>query len=142
MKEETSVESARLLCDEQLAWSNASLIEADNSTNMARLLNQSSLLTQAAGRLFPEHVDMTTVKRVLDLGCGPGGWVLEVASHFPSIQITGVDLSSAMIDYAHAHAVARGYENAHFQVMDILQLFVLEDASFDLVHGRFLSSFL
>jgi len=39
-------------------------------------------------------------KRVLDVGCGTGTWTRETAKIFPSSAVFGIDLSSAMIDYA------------------------------------------
>jgi SAM-dependent methyltransferase len=37
------------------------------------------------GGLFPEQLDLIDAARVLDLGCGPGGWTNEVAFRHPDI---------------------------------------------------------
>src|SRR5258708_3157755 len=52
------------------------VIDAENAAEMARLLLQDQLLTRAMGGPLAEQVDMSQVHRVLDIGCGPGGWVL------------------------------------------------------------------
>jgi len=38
--------------------------------------------------------------RVLDLGCGAGGWIAKVAPHFPKSHFTGVDLDERSIQEA------------------------------------------
>lgn len=76
---------------------------------------------------------------VLDLACGPGGWVLDVAFAHPEFEVCGVDVSRTMIDYANARAASQGLRNASFGVMNITKSFDFDDASFDLLNARFLS---
>lgn len=45
---------------------------------------------------------------VVDLGCGPGRLVLDLAEAFPAVRVTGIDLSAAMVARARAEAVRRG----------------------------------
>ncbi len=52
------------------------------------------------------------------------------------IEVTGIDISEAMIRFAKALATSRGYDNASFKVMDVKQPLVFADASFDLVNER------
>lgn len=54
---------------------------------------------------------------VLDLGCGPGNVCSYLLKNNPSLKITGVDLSSKMIELAQQHVPA-----AHFVVEDIRNL--------------------
>lgn len=121
---------------------NSYLIDIESGMETARLLAQESLLARALGGLFPEQPDLSQVKRILDLGCGPGAWANEVAFAYPDIEVVGVDLSATMVEYARAMARVQRRENASFQVMDVRQPLAFEDQSFDLVHGRFLASFL
>lgn len=115
----------------------------DESTmEMTWLLNQDRLLTEGMGGLFPERTHLAGIQSILDVSCGPGGWVLEVARMYPDIEVVGFDISEPMIEYAQAHAQARGLDNAHFQVMDALKPFAFSDASFDLVNARTLSGFM
>lgn len=81
------------------------------------------------------HVD---VHKVLDIACGSGGWVLQMARHYPDIQTTGVDLSIHMIQYARAQALVESLSNAKFRLMDVRQPLDFPDASFDFVNARFL----
>lgn len=118
-------------------------LDVESGAEMARLLNQDDTFTQAMGGLFSERGnDFTGIRRVLDIGCGPGGWVLGVASQHPHIDVYGFDISETMIAYAKAQTHVRGLHNAHFQVADATQRFPFEDASFDLVNIRFLVGFL
>jgi SAM-dependent methyltransferase len=94
------------------------------------------------GGLLPERPDFARIGRVLDLACGPGGWVHEVAAAHPTIEVVGVDLSRIMIEYAQAHARARKLDNARFQVMDVTRPLAFADASFDLVNARLLFAFM
>ena len=77
---------------------------------MARLLDQDMLVTRSMGGIFPERADdLDHIHTILDVACGPGGWVLRVAREYPHIQVTGVDISERMVSYARSHAQARGF---------------------------------
>jgi ubiquinone/menaquinone biosynthesis C-methylase UbiE len=78
---------------------------------------------------------------VLDAGCGPGGWSQELAFAHPEIEVTGVDLSETMIDYARVQARVQGLDNVHFQIMDLQQPLAFPDNTFDLVNARLLGFF-
>jgi tRNA G46 methylase TrmB len=60
--------------------------DAENAAEMARLMVQEQLLTQAMGGVLAEQTDLSGIRHVLDLGCGPGGWILSVAQQYPDIQ--------------------------------------------------------
>ena len=80
---------------------------------------------------------------LLDLACGPGGWVMEWAATYPHIEAWGVDISTLMIEYAQQTAQAAGLTNAHFLEMDVSKpLDSFADQSFDLVNVRYLIGFL
>lgn len=117
------------------------IADAETVQEMVRLLEQDMLLTRAVSGLLPPDVDPATVHDVLDLGCGPGGWVLEVAKAFPRIQVTGIDSSELMIAYATNRADVERRTNAHFQVGNFRQL-DFPDASFDVVNARFVQWFI
>ncbi|QBD79915.1 methyltransferase domain-containing protein [Ktedonosporobacter rubrisoli] len=119
---------------------NTYVLDAEDPAEVARLLDQDRILTESMGGLFSEQSDLAEVVEVLDIGCGPGGWVHEVARSYPAMEVTGVDISRTMIDYARAHARVRKIPNAHFQVMNALEFpLAFPAASFDLVNIRMLT---
>jgi 2-polyprenyl-3-methyl-5-hydroxy-6-metoxy-1,4-benzoquinol methylase len=67
--------------------------------------------------------------RVLDLGCGPGVWALELA---PQVgHVTGIDIAPAFIEHANAEAQRAGIQNARFEVASFLDYTPQEQ--FDLI---------
>lgn len=117
-------------------------IDAESATEMARLMHQDSLTTQGMGGVFPEYSDFSSIHRVLDIACGPGSWVLDVAFEHPEIHVVGIDISRIMIEYAKTRALTLGLENAEFRVMDALKPLDFPDATFDLVNARFIFGFM
>ena len=101
------------------------------------------LLTEGMGGLFSEYTHLPAdITSILDIGCGPGDWVLSVAEAYPDVQVTGIDVSKIALEEAASHARARGYENVHFRLMDATQPFDFEDATFDLVNARTIVGFM
>ncbi len=110
---------------------------------MVRLNRQAALVTGEMGGALPEQANPAAFRHILDLACGPGEWVMQASRSYPSLQrVVGVDKSRRMIEYANAQAEADDERAVMFRVMDITQLLDFEDASFDLVNGRFLLSFM
>lgn len=116
-------------------------ITSDVSAEIARLIDQDRLITEHMGELLPAHLDCSTVKELLDVACGPGGWARDVAHAHPDMQIMGIDINASMIEYAQAFAQVQGLRNIQFRVMDALQPLAFPDAAFDVVNGRLLMSF-
>jgi SAM-dependent methyltransferase len=121
---------------------NSYVLPTESAAEMARLINQDQAVTEAMGGLFPTNLDLTGVRRVLDVACGPGGWTREVASQFPDVEVTGVDISRTMVDYANAYAKVQKLDNIRFSIMDATKTLQFPDASFDLVNARFMAGFL
>jgi ubiquinone/menaquinone biosynthesis C-methylase UbiE len=121
---------------------NTYVMPSENAAEMARLIDQDKLVTEAMGGLFPLDLDLNGVQAVLDVGCGPGGWAREVAYQYPQIQVTGIDISQTMIDYANGFVRVEGLDNARFQVMDATHPLAFPDGSFDVVNARFMVGFL
>jgi len=93
------------------------------------------------GGLFPERSDLSDVHDILDVACGPGGWVLDVARTYPQVQVTGFDISVLMIEYARAQVLTLELKHASFRVMDALRPLDFPDESFDLVNARSIFAF-
>jgi ubiquinone/menaquinone biosynthesis C-methylase UbiE len=113
--------------------------DPESGAEMARLIQQDRLITKGMGGLFAEQSDLSGIHRILDVGCGPGAWALEVAFTYPQIEVVGFDVSEAMISYARTQAQVQGLDNAHFHVMDARQPLDFPDNSFDLVNARFVA---
>jgi ubiquinone/menaquinone biosynthesis C-methylase UbiE len=94
------------------------------------------------GSLFPSDVDLAGVHDILDIACGPGGWVLDVAFAHRDKRVVGVDISSSMLNYARAHAEVQGLQNATFRYMDATSALDFPDASFDFINARFIVGFM
>jgi ubiquinone/menaquinone biosynthesis C-methylase UbiE len=133
---------------EQGAWlmaepENTYPIDPENAGELARLMQQDRLLTEGMGGLLPEPgITLPERGRVLDLACGPGGWALELAFQYPKAEVIGVDISRQVIEYARAQAWSRGLENAHFEVMNVMEPLAFEDGSFDLINARLMCAFM
>jgi len=72
---------------------------------------------------------------VLDVGTGPGTWIIDMAKQFPNSNIYGVD--------ANDYAPPEGRDlpsNAHFELGNVITGLAYEDDSFDYVHQRFLAA--
>lgn len=98
------------------------VIDPESGAEMARLINQDRLVAQHVGGLFPSEVDPSTLRSVLDLACGPGGWVWDVAFAYPGIELVGVDISREMVQYARALARVLGLDNVTFLEMNIVNV--------------------
>jgi ubiquinone/menaquinone biosynthesis C-methylase UbiE len=116
--------------------SNKYIVDTELSTEIARLIEQDKLLTQAMGGLLPEEPDLSSAEQILDLACGPGKWAIDLAFTYPGIEIMGVDLDATIINYADALAASRGLTNVTFEVMDIKKPLEFEDNTFDLINAR------
>ena len=121
---------------------NTYILDAESATEMARLSKQDRLITKGMGGLFSERDDIAGMHDILDIACGPGAWVLEVAYSYPHIHVVGGDISRTMITYARTQASVQGLTNADFYVMDVLKRLDFPDNSFDLVNARFLVGFM
>jgi ubiquinone/menaquinone biosynthesis C-methylase UbiE len=116
-------------------------MDAENVAEMSRLIKQATMATENMG-LFPPSFDPAGRRNILDIGCGPGEWVLKVAKLLPESQLTGIDISHIMTQYARFSARDQNIHNAQFFVKDTRQPLDFPDASFDIIHSRFLTSFL
>jgi SAM-dependent methyltransferase len=67
--------------------------------------------------------------RALDIGCGAGDQLLDMAQAFPNAECVGVDISNQNVEAAIAAAAALGLTRTHFHAIDYL---ALEAGTFDL----------
>ena len=59
---------------------------------------------------------------VLDLGCGPGAQVAQMARLLPACRFIGLDLSEQMLHAAAAHVATLGIRNIEFRLGDVTEL--------------------
>lgn len=69
--------------------------------------------------------------RILDVGCGSGRWVLELAAANPGWTVTGIDRNAALIRQAEERRQALGLQNARLVATDCLEW--RDHDSFDIV---------
>ncbi len=108
---------------------------------MSRLISQD----RAFNRLMPvifSHEEWHSFGTVVDLGCGPGGWCLDMAATHPECTFLGVDSSEEMLKQARLLALAEKRHHVSFRSLDILQGLPFEDDSVGYVNGRILSLYL
>jgi ubiquinone/menaquinone biosynthesis C-methylase UbiE len=117
---------------------NTYAFDPEEPAEMARLIALDRFTTRAMGGPLAGLPELPTDAQVLDLACGPGGWVLDTAFERRDIEVAGVDISQHMIAYANARALSQGLSNVSFGLMNILEPLDFSDNSFDLVNGRLL----
>jgi ubiquinone/menaquinone biosynthesis C-methylase UbiE len=115
---------------------NSYILNPESASEMARLMLQDRLINEMIGGLLPEREDLEGINSILDIGCGPGGWALDVARSYPKKEITGIDISDMMLTYANEQKKIHKLENIHFKKMDVRQKLAFADRSFDLVNIR------
>ncbi len=108
-----------------------------------RLSIQDHMSTRAMRGVLPEQENPCIFSRVLDVACGTGGWLLELAKECPLMQAEGIDISAENIDYANAQAEHSGLsDRVQYRVMDATLMLQFPEQAFDLVNLRFGQSFL
>jgi len=114
-----------------------------SSEHEARIVDQFTKqaipFTQVPGHLdaigqLMEMSGVTAEDTVLDVACGPG--LVACAFAGRSRQVTGLDLTPAMIEQARGRQKELGLENLSWQVGDVLPL-PFADGSFSLVITRY-----
>ncbi len=115
-----------------------------NLDELDRLRFQDDLVTAEMGGPLPEQANPDTFRRILDVACGTGGWLIEAAKTYPHIRkLIGVDVNTHLLDYARKQAEEEGVsDRVEFQEMDALLVLEFPRGYFDLVNLRFGTSFL
>jgi tRNA G46 methylase TrmB len=57
--------------------------DRSNKEELDRLRIQDQMITAGMGGVLPEQPDPGSFHHVLDVGCGSGSWVIEVAQAYP-----------------------------------------------------------
>src|SRR5215469_657636 len=96
-------------------------IDSQSAPEMARLMDFDRYLTKAMGGPIEEGADYAKIHRILDVACGPGGWVLDLAVEHPEIELFGIDINRSAIRYAQSQAKAQDLSNATFRAMNAVE---------------------
>ncbi|KAF9363520.1 hypothetical protein BGX34_003917 [Mortierella sp. NVP85] len=95
-----------------------------------RLLLEHYVIRYAFGSNIIPPIDMTRAGKILDCGCGPGTWVMEMSTDHPDIEFYGFDVSPMYPSAIHPR-------NAHFSIGNLLDPEIPFDSdTFVLVHQR------
>src|SRR5688572_30112820 len=76
----------------------------------------------AIGRLFGVNAPDIRTCRVLEIGCGEGANLVNMAVDLPESQFVGIDISQTAIARATALACQAHVENVTFRHMDVAEL--------------------
>lgn len=107
----------------------------NDDEEMDRLTGQHFALKTLFNGNIPEEVKESEIPlqdgaKILDLGCGPGTWIMDVATEFPESQFIGVDMCDIFPNNIRP-------ANVTFQIGNILEGLSFEDNTFDVVNMNF-----
>lgn len=102
-------------------------------TEADRLNHQHVLLCRMFGGLYRAPLDKSKVKKVLDVGCGTGNWMIDFARKFPDAEVWGLDIGENP-EWKNAPS------NCKFMIGDVenRETWTKLPTDFDMIHGRFL----
>ncbi|KAJ9618010.1 hypothetical protein H2204_013240 [Knufia peltigerae] len=83
------------------------------------------LLYESRLHLSPMCLDP---QNILDLGTGNGTWAIEMADHYPTASVIGVDLAAVQPKWVPP--------NLTFEILDVEQEWLYPKNSYNLIHGR------
>src|SRR5579859_7430761 len=111
--------------------------DRSNEEELVRLQVQDQMVTAGMGGVLPEQLNPTIFQRALDVGCGTGGWLIEVAKTYPTTSLLlGVDANERMIAYACAQAEAQQVsDRVQFRTTGALRMLEFPVDFFDLQQG-------
>lgn len=118
--------------------------DRSNEEELARLHIQDQMLTTSMGGPLPEQENPTSLRKVLDVGCGTGDWLIETAKAYPEISLLiGADVSARMVAFAREQARSQQVaDRVEFHTMDALRMLEFPLGYFDLVNQRLGMSYL
>ncbi|RHZ83325.1 hypothetical protein Glove_97g92 [Diversispora epigaea] len=78
-----------------------------------------------------KHILNQDGTKVLDVGCGAGSWIFEMASNYPNTQFTGLDISPIQPSEIKP-------KNVNFVISNVLNRLPFENDTFDYIFQRLL----
>jgi ubiquinone/menaquinone biosynthesis C-methylase UbiE len=122
--------SRRILTSNVVPETNKTILK-DGDDELDRLVSQHYILRTAFGSDFSAPIELDNNKIVLDVGCGPATWTMEMANAYPDCTFIGID------KYAVFPRDIKP-KNCHFQLVDIANAVYLPfpDNSIDYIFQR------
>lgn len=110
-------------------------------SDIARLSEQHLIVAQATG-LFTPYFAPRGDETLVDIGCGPGSWALDVAFVYPDVRVVGLDRNESTIQYAMTRATKEHADNVSFEVHDVTTGLPFQNESVDYINLSLANSFL
>jgi ubiquinone/menaquinone biosynthesis C-methylase UbiE len=88
-------------------------------------------------KLYPDRIPVTTMQRVLELGCRSGEWLFDLAKQHPRLRIYGIDTDEAALQLAKMRRNLAGFSQIELRLADSTTPLPIPDNYIDLVHMRF-----
>ncbi|KAI9029644.1 S-adenosyl-L-methionine-dependent methyltransferase [Phycomyces nitens] len=105
----------------------------NDEEEMDRLVGQHFALKSLFNGNFLEDPKIKALfekgSEILDVGCGPGTWIMDVATDYPACQCTGIDMSEVFPNIIRP-------SNVSFHSGNVLERMPFEDNTFDFVNMR------
>ena len=128
------------MADQQTSSPNACEVQYWNSARTRAWADEYEAIDRLFARLTPVALDHAAPKlgeRVIDIGCGSGTTVLELAGRVgPSGFVLGADVSKWSVERARERITAAGIHQAEILLCDVSN-HIFPVNSFDLVFSRF-----
>ncbi|KAH6637237.1 S-adenosyl-L-methionine-dependent methyltransferase [Chaetomium tenue] len=102
----------------------------DERQNVCMDIIHHGLTLVTDGDLYRAPLEMTKVKRVLDIGTGTGIWAIDFADAHPGVEVIGTDISPIQPGWVPP--------NLQFEMEDATQPWTFAAESFDFVHIRYM----
>lgn len=111
-----------------------------NDADLARLINQDETMNEDGGvPLLPAGYQPDADHAILDVACGPAGWLRTIHSEYPDAYLVGIDNNKKAISFARNNEETRHKENVNFVLMNIMEPLDFPNHTFDFVNARFLT---
>lgn len=107
---------------------------SDDSQELKRLMLQAKHALDIEKSIW-NTLPIKPGMNVLDLGCGPGLITISMSNHFPSLNITGLDINSQLLEVAHQQEYDENF--LQFKEGSVYKL-PFRDNQFDFIYSRFL----
>lgn len=117
-------------------------VDPNSGVELHRLYRQDALMTERVSGYLPPNIHGSQVHTILDLGCGPGAWLIEMARRHSHLHCSGIDISEHMIAYAQNLAKTEPFHDRLRFSVGSFDTLPFPDATFDFVNARNVQWFL